>query len=378
MIYKMKRLFLVLLVLCAGPMIVEVRAETGDELSQARQRVFDFETPLVRQLIAIDHSAEQKSELIGSKAFRGAIVAFFSDLDSTAMRLAAIELLDDRYVYIVSQELATDLLGPLIRDANPVVQSRAAKAIGYNGCGAKYASELVSMLNGDLSIESIVDVTYAMGRSKHQPFAKHLVELVSHSDASVRRAALSELTQLAPAQSFEHNIELLNDGQASIRVSAIQNLVRIPEKEGITRVEQMLDDEDASVRERAAWALGKMHSPESAKLVAKRLHDSSPKVRGRAALTLGELHATAHSYAVAALLKDRDIVVRRYATQALGVMGDSNDIEHLRPMLVDTDDQIRKYAAASIRQLTLTMQVIEPDTNAGSSPAIEASKRSGG
>ncbi|MFN3150513.1 HEAT repeat domain-containing protein [Bremerella sp.] len=355
--WKRKIAILAVFFMGVGPAVFDAQGQTGDELAQARQRVAEFETPLVQQLLA----AKNDNEIRDSEEFRSVIRDFFAGLDASATRVAATELLDSRYVYIVNSEFAAQLLGPLIRDADPVVRARAARAIGYNHCGAQYADELIAMLDGEPSADALVNVAYAMGGSGHQPFVIHLVKLLSHADAKVRSAALLELTRLSPKQAFDHNLRLLNDGQPSVRSAAIQNLAQYPVESSLMHVERKLNDEDPSVRERAVWVLGQMTSTRSADVIAKRLSDADHLVRGRAALVLGQLHATRHAHDVATLLKDEDVVVRRYATQAFGAMGEPRYIEDLRPLLGDADGQVRKYAAEAIRELEAVKTDGEPD-----------------
>ena len=347
MIYNFKLAILVVFFVSVGPAALDAQGQTGEAMSQARQRVAEFEKPLLQQLLAV----KGDDNLRDSEKFRTAIVEFFSGLDDSAMRVAAMELLDSRYVYIVSGEIATELLGPLIRDTDPAVRVRAARAIGSNTCGKQYARELIAMLDGDPPTDALVSVTYAMGRSKHQPFVSHLVKLLDHADAEVCSAASFELTRLAPKQALEHNLRLLKDGQPRVRRAAIQNLIVLPGKNVIMSIERMLDDEDSNVRERAVWALGQMHSTGSADVVAKQTSDSDSHVRARAADVLGQLHAKQHVKILAALLKDEDVVVRRYATQAFGAMGEQQFIKYLHPQLSDADDQVREYAAEAIHQL---------------------------
>lgn len=342
-------MILAVLFLGGGPIVFDAQGQTGESLTQARQSVAEFESSMMQQLLA----AKNDEELRDSETFRGAIRVFFAGLDDSAMRLAAVDLLDRRYVYIVNRDLAAELLGALIRDAEPIVRVRAAKAIGYNECGAQYVDELIAMLDGKPSIETLVNVAYAMGRSGHQPFVKHLEELAGHADARVRSTASFELTRLAPQQAFNHNLRLLNDGQPSVRRAAIQNISRCPEGRSIMRLERMLNDKDGSVRERAVWALGQLHADDSADAVAMLLSDADHHVRARAALVLGQMHANRHAQRIAGLLTDQDVVVRRYASQAMGAMGLPRYIEKLRPLLNDTDDQVRNYAAMAIEQLEM-------------------------
>ena len=335
------------LFIAGSPVGFGAQGEPIDALADARQRVADFEKPLMQGLL----DGTNDDELRDSEKTRNAVRNFFADLDNRALRLAAMDLLDDRYVYLANPELTAELLGPLIRDPDADVRVRAANAIGYNACGAKYADELIAMLDGEPSADALVGVAYAMGRSGYQPFATHLEGVLRHPDPEVRSSALFELTVLNPEKALRHNLRLLEDPDPSVRRRAIQNFTLAPEEKVFAPLAGMLEDEDPRVRERAVWALGQMHVNDAADAIARRLSDADHHVRSRAALVLGQMRATPHADAVAKLLDDENVVVRRYATQAMGMMRDPRFVERLRPLLKDEDDQVRERAAEAIGQL---------------------------
>ena len=172
------------------------------------------------------------------------------------MKIAAMDMLDSRYVYSVNRNTAVELLGPLIRDTDPAVRERAAHAVGYNGCGKNYAKELIAMLKGDSSPEGVTAVAYAMGRSRHRPFLPYLVKLLRHTNPVVRSKVAFELTRLSSKEAYEHNLRLLSDDEPVVRVSAVQNLALTKDRRSIGPIERLLNDKDPHVRERALWALG--------------------------------------------------------------------------------------------------------------------------
>ncbi len=327
---------------------VSARAEIDPAaLADATRKVLAFERPLVERFLAPSDTTDSRSAAHIQQSMR----SFFADLDDRAMRVAAIDLLDRRYVYLVNRELAAELLGPLVRDADRSVRTRAADAVGYNGVGSKFADSLIAMIEDDAPIDTLTSVAYAMGRSAHRPFVPHLVSLLRHASAEVRTSALFELTRLAPEEAFEHNVRHLQDADASVRAAAVQHLGRAARPHAVAAIVPLLVDEVDSVRERAVGALGQLQAFVTADDIAARLTDDVDRVRARAAVILGDFRSVEHVDPVAALLDDPSVVVRRAVSKALGAMGDRRVIERLQSRLDDADDQVRTNAAESIRAL---------------------------
>lgn len=324
--------------------IVHTQAE--EVPTEAERKVDEFNIRMsqrMRSENAFDYGIRDSEE------FRNGFRDFFAGLDNSEIRLEAMGLLEDRFVDIVSSDFAGELLGPLIRDVDPAVRIRAANAIGYHGGGALYSKELITMTEGEASIEALVNVAFAMGRSGHQPFVPHLEKMLKHPNGEVRSKALIAITELAPLIAFNHNLRLLDDEEPSVRSTAIENIADPQINVIITSLKRMLNDKDPGVRENAVLALGGLNASYSADAIKERLSDEYPLVRSRAALVLGQMRK--HSWDVAALLKDEDVIVRRHAAIGMGLMADANYIQALRPLLKDEDDQVREYAATSISQL---------------------------
>jgi len=323
-----------------------VHAQAGEAPSEAARKVREFEMRMGEQM-RTENGYEEK--IRDTEAFRNTVRGFFAGLENSEIRLEAIDMLDGRYVYIVSRDFASELLGPLIRDDDPAVRIRAARAIGYNGCGARYAEELITMTEGETSVEALVNVAYAMGSSEHQPFVSYLEKMLGHANGEVRSKASDAITQLAPMTAFNHNLRLLDDAEPSVRSAAIRNIASPSGNVIVTSLMRMLDDKDPKVRENALQALGKQNAPHSADAIKERLSDEHHHVRSQAALVLGQMRK--HPWHVAALLKDQDVVVRRRAAIGMGLMADAHYIPALTPLLDDEDDQVREYAAKAISQL---------------------------
>ena len=157
----------------AAAITLGVHGQAEDVPPQGKKKVREFEQ---RMWLQMGEENRHNSKIRESEAVKREVRTFFAGLDSSDLRLEAMDLIDSRFfgAHIVSGELGPELLGPLIRDADLSVRVRAARAIGAVGCGAQYAKELIALLDGELSAEALEDVAYALGRSQHQPFAKHL------------------------------------------------------------------------------------------------------------------------------------------------------------------------------------------------------------
>ncbi|MGJ8655826.1 MAG: HEAT repeat domain-containing protein [Akkermansiaceae bacterium] len=305
-----------------------------------------FERQMIQQLLKEDIFDYKKRD---EEPYQKKIREFFAGLKSGEMRMEAISMLDSRYVYIANRELAAELLGPLIRDADESVRARAAKAIGYNRCAVKYSKELIALLDGEPDQETLINVAYAMGSSEHQAFVPHLETMLSHANSRVRAGAANALAYLAPDRAFNHQLRLLEDKDPWVRKAAVRNISRTPGNATVTFLVKMLEDEEPAVREQAVRSLGEMKAASSADALKECLSDMNHGVRYQATLALGEIKQ--HAQHVARLLNDENVVARRGATIAMGLMGESRYIENLRPLLSDEDEQVRNAAKKSISQL---------------------------
>ena len=297
-------------------------------------------------------------ELRDEPEFQAEVRRFFAGLDSSEERLEALKLLYGRYIYIVNHELAADLLEPLIRDADPAVRSRAARAISSNDCSERYAKELIALLDGEPSIPVLLNVALAMGNSDHQAFAPYLEKMLDHPATKVRWSALRALTWLSPMTAFEYNVRFLDDEEPSVRSVAVENLATPQLNVVIIALTRKLGDDDRGVRATAARALGQMKAATAADALKDLLVDEDRDVRTEAAVALGELRA--HPWEVKNLLKDPDGKVRQFTAKAMGNMMADRYIDYLEPLLDDDYPEVRESAAESIKKLKALPPGVEP------------------
>jgi HEAT repeat protein len=198
---------------------------------------------------------EDKLSAIENEDDRAPLVRqFFSELKTAKLKIAALGMLDSRYVYYVSKKLVPELAGPLLKDADVSVRAAAARAIGYNEFSSKFAAELTQLLQED-DTNAKTQAMYAMGASTDDRFPPHIIEHLKHSDKEVRRTAAFSLSRYGDKYAREI-ATLLADKEN--RAPVIQDLARIPAVEFLPQIEECLRDEDENVRLTAMHAISAM------------------------------------------------------------------------------------------------------------------------
>lgn len=253
-----------------------------DEAEAAQAKVRAFEQPLTKQLGDVSNDRDAWAALLAG--MQPKVWQLFAEQTTSVEKIAAMDLLDNRFVYVVTPETASKVVGPLIRDDDPSVRARAAHAIGYNRCGADHAKPLLAMLEGKPPTATLVNVAFAMGRSGHEAFVPSLIGMLDHDSEAVRSKAMFELSVLSSDHAYEHNVKLLKDTAANVRKTAVQLLpqyqsTREKRLRVIELAEDMLGDENAGVRESAIRALGQLESRESVERIKPLLEDDNRNVR---------------------------------------------------------------------------------------------------
>jgi HEAT repeat protein len=303
----------------------------------AQQAVWEFERKL---------SLPREPDSARSKENERLIREFFSGLKDREMKIAAIGMMDSRYVYHIPKDLTAELLGKLIKDPDVKVRSRAAHAVGYNVLGHKHADDLLKLLK-EHDPEIKKNVIYAM-RGKNKQFLTPLKELLHDKDQSVRLAAAFALDEFPRQETAAAFRKLLDDKDDVIRATAVGHL---PDDES----EKFLDDRSEQVRLAALGSLSRRKGKEATKRLVDALDDTSSTMRYQALRMLGDLKAKEAVEAVAKLLDDKDVVVRRHAVMALEFVGGLDQADKLRLMLKDEDDQVREHAARILGLFNATL-----------------------
>jgi HEAT repeat protein len=293
---------------------------------------------------------------------------FARRLGSSEARLAFIETMDQRYASLVAPELHAELLGPLLRDDDPRVRARTARAMSYldarHGQGEadrlltrRFEAELLELARTATDEALLVDLLRALRPTNNARFFDAMLPHLKHPSATVRATAVFELCH-AGAACLEPGAALLDDPVPAVRSAAVQSLTAhslAPEMGA--RVAAKLDDGDRGVREATLKGLAGMRdAARFADRIAARTKDPEPHVRAAAATAIGALGLRQHGDALVRLLADADVVVRRYAVDAVGTLGDRRHLAAVRRLEKDADEQVRTKAAAAAGALTKPVQ----------------------
>lgn len=315
-------------------------AVRGDEkLDAARQRVWDFEQSLPARAAGPD-------KRLLSDVDRDRVRKFFTSLADPTMKEAAIGMLDSRYVYRVPHDLTLELLGKLVRDAEPSVQTRALRAISYNTLGDDLAEDVLR-LSKSKDLATRAEAVQAMSSARGKNFLPQLIEALRSEDLLVRRAALG-LTRFPVEVTAPEFRKLLNDKRPEVRIIGLTGLahyVEAPVPLSTRELLDLLDDPDQNVQRAALNALKTRPGAETNRRIAALTRSASPHLRAEAAAALGELKAADQVESILPLLSDEDVVVRRYAVLAMQGTGGPEHASRITPLLKDEDEQVRKYAA---------------------------------
>ncbi len=271
---------------------------------------------------------------------------FFAGLKDSATKIEALGMLDSRYVYAIPNGIESEILAPLVRDADLAVRVRASRTLAYTGRGGEFVDELLALVK-EQTVGAKEGALWAMGQTGHERFLAAIKQHLSHDNPVVRRAASTSLSRWATTQTV-HIARLLDDPDPEVRASAIQDLSQSGRHAfGIVR---LANDPDVRVRIAAAKALGEIGAEADA--VARLLGDAHPSVRAEAARALGQMRSLEHAAHVRKLLDDGDLQVRRYVIHATGMLRDRESLPKLRELATDADDQTRTLAAQAIREIT--------------------------
>jgi HEAT repeat protein len=274
------------------------------------------------------------------------IKAFVAGLKEKNEKLAAIDITDNRYVYLLSRDETNLLVGPLLRDKDDVVRWRALRSIGLNGLAGKHFETVTAMVKS-ATPEQLELVVLAMARSRDERFYPHLHQMLKHPDGMVRANAVFEMSNAMPRKALEPALTALwNDPHPQVRYDLTWLF-----STDIAKLRERLKDPSPHVREAALRIIGETKRAEGSKDVAACCNDPEPHVRGQAAKSLGLLKSTAHLSTLVKLLEDRDVYPRRMAVMALDDFRDTKLAPIFVKMLRDSDSQVCEYSVQALRKL---------------------------
>lgn len=311
-------------------------APAGDNKEELRKAVFAFERNLEKWPKGQDKERAQ------------AIRDYFADLKTSAHKIAAIGMMDDRYVYQIPRSMVSELLAPLIKDPDIEVRVRAAHALGYNDKGGEHFEAVVALAT-QADASQLGSVIYAMARSRDERFLPHLRALLKHADGKVRAGAVFGLRNFPSEKVLSDVMALWDDPHEQVRYN-LNAHCNLKTKEGLELLKKRLKDSSSHVRTGALDYLKRRQELEVPKIVAAMLTDDHPHVRGKALEALGELKADEYRDEFVKRFQNanEDLYVRRMAIRSFATLALPKDMPMVRELLRDEDNQVRQYAAEVI------------------------------
>jgi HEAT repeat protein len=174
-----------------------------------------------------------------------------------------------------------------LKDENPKVRERAARALGNNKYNRALQPLVSALSDNTLAVRKAAAV--ALGKMKDpravQPLASALKKETSPHGGYTIAMALGSLGE----SSIEPLLRLLRENNPKIRMQAVRGLGKTKNPRIVDAVITALQDEDAGVRVEAVWALGDIGGSRIVDPLIEALKDESRGVRARAAKKLGKL-----------------------------------------------------------------------------------------
>jgi len=146
----------------------------------------------------------------------------------------------------------------LANDADPVLRSRAAEAIGEfldpHGLVALRAA-----VETDSNATVRATAVRALGRLNHADGREVIVSAFNDASVEVRRAAVSTIMRISFFTDHASLIGLLADDDAEVRLHAAQLVGQFRVAEAVAPLSGLLrGDDSVAVRQAAAWSLGRI------------------------------------------------------------------------------------------------------------------------
>ena len=287
---------------------------------------------------------------------RTGILQVFQQMDNAAVQQA---------------DILPIFLAALINDAQPLIRTNAAEALGQIPVSDTHISTIRAALSVALDAEHEQDASV---RAEAQTALNRLSQATREP---VDSSPISPAQRLRPnaSQTSEHISALvtaLQAEEAAQRRAAAEALGQVgpavvQHTAGVPTLSQALYDKDSGVRAEAARALGQIgdsaaqSSEVLSNLVQLALYDSDSGVRAQAIEALGQLRASVARTpqildALIAVLRGKDTGVRVQAARTLGHIGRAvarhpKGIPALLNALRDEDSSVRARAAEALEKI---------------------------
>jgi len=265
-------------------------------------------------------------------------------------------------------ERVTDLLIEQLSAEDAETRKAAIVALGRIG-DARAVPALVKAMTDNHDL--IIPAAGALGKIGDRRAFEALLDLISHTDAAVRQAAISAINSLGHPEMAARAIHLLNDENPYVRESA----VRIAGYFGYEQCADLLlarcRDPEENVRRAAIEHIPYIEDERVLGVLAEALENETPRVRAAAAAAFAQVDS---ALALPYLLKgldDSDAWVRYFAARTIGQHGYSESLDALIGLAeADRARQVRIAAVDALGQiggpravavLASLVEAVEPD-----------------
>ena len=217
------------------------------------------------------------------------------------------------------------LLASIERTELVALQQRLRTAI--EGLAAKHTDRLVTLLR-DSDAHVLRGATRVIGQLGLSEAASPLADLLTHSDAMLRRRVVEALVRIRNAIALEGLMRALSDDDREVRLAAARGIASLRYAPARARLEDLLDSKivrDADLTEKIAFfeAYGAVATPESVKTLDRMLNGrklfgkESPEMRACAAMALGRVGTTAARASLQQATAETNPIVRNAVMKAL-------------------------------------------------------------
>mmetsp|Transcript_113906 Transcript_113906/g.332844 ORF Transcript_113906/g.332844 Transcript_113906/m.332844 type:complete len:496 (+) Transcript_113906:95-1582(+) len=337
----------------SSPNVCRVALVEAGRSAEARKKFAHIIQDRVgHQDVSVRLAAVQASGEVGSdctQAHLEALGALQTSDRQPKVRRAAVQALGK------SGQAGVPYLMNYFHDADEGVRHFAAETLG--GVGGEAAAEAAVQLLGhsDAPVRTAALMAMAKLKVDGRDRSGAVSKLLHDDDFTARLAAIQALNELCANDEARHVGALSKDESKAIRQAAVKCLTQMG-KDGAEEALRFLDDEEQAVRQAAVRVFSPLHSKLPADLalphapaVVRKLKDEDWRVRFAAVVALGDLHTGQYANEVAVLCDDENHQVRRSAVTSLVKIGAT--AAHVAAFLRDEDAGVVKEAQTAYADL---------------------------
>jgi HEAT repeat protein/cyclophilin family peptidyl-prolyl cis-trans isomerase len=305
-------------------------------------------------LHAVDSRAtttfEKLNEIASLEDLRAAssvVAKFLGDADPVVKSRAALAL-----GRIQDTSSVGDII-PLASDASPEVRSSVAFALGQIGLSSAFAthsaasstSETLLKLLSDPSPDVKLAAAEALGKTKSRQAVLRLSRLLGASDRVLAQQAALSLAFVRDSTALTALWEAAGSRDEELRWRVAYALENMPHTKSVSPLSKLARDKSWLVRSFAARALAKIEDESSLPILIELLRDPDWHVRVNAARGLGSFKQEKSISSLVSALGDGSFHVRASACASLGKIGSEKATDFVRVLLTDRSPSVRAEAA---------------------------------